>query len=143
MKHHGGRNRVDWQALDVSKSLLGPPREESDLGQMEVSFSVTGINPEHTLQEALGALHPLGSPFDLRLEQQLVAPHSVDLPRLPLPKPLSALPFLRVPPPLVGHVMQVSAISAAMRSQGPRREAVSQPNGSSPSCRALSAMRRS
>jgi hypothetical protein len=88
----------------VSKPFLEAPRDETDLGQMEMSFRVASVDSENSLQQALGAIHALRTPFVFRLQQQLVALHGVELPGFPQPKPLCALFLFGFAPSLIGHL---------------------------------------
>ncbi|MBI2833973.1 MAG: hypothetical protein HYX76_06050 [Acidobacteria bacterium] len=74
---------------------------------------MAGVDPEDSLQQALGAIHALRSPFDFRLEQQLVALHRVELPGFPMPKPLCAFFLFGFAPSLIGHLSRATTASVA------------------------------
>ncbi|OFW17979.1 MAG: hypothetical protein A3H97_07650 [Acidobacteria bacterium RIFCSPLOWO2_02_FULL_65_29] len=116
MENQCSRDLVDRHVLDVSKPFLEALRDETDLGQMETSLRVAGVDSENSLQEALGAIHALRTPFELRLEQQLVALHRMELPGSPVPPPLRSLFLFRLAPSLIGHLRSRGQYVVRVRS---------------------------
>lgn len=103
------RDLIDRHALEVSKPLLEAPRDETQLRQMEMGFPVVGIDPHDFFQQALGAIRPFRTPFDLRLEQQSVAPLRLAPSRFPKPDPRRTLLLFPVAPSLIGHLGQATS----------------------------------